>query len=795
VSQSEKEDGEISTEGRAANSEFSRMVREGRSFSGGERNCFYLNTGATPVGNGRFANISAVTGLDFPDDGRAVALVDWDRDGDLDLWISNRNAPRLRLMRNDQAYGNQFLALRLEGNGTTTNRDAIGARVVVEMKGSGDSVPQLKTLGAGDGFLSQSSKWLHFGLGAAGTIKRVTVQWPGGQIEEFTGLAANAFYRLEEGGGRVREVSAPADPVRLAASQQESLPSSQVARIPLVDPFPTPEIRYQGFDGKEHEYVLPEGQLTLVNFWASWCPPCAVEFAEFSERYPELQAAGINVLALSVEHLDGNAAEGMEEARKASAGRYPFTVGSATATVVADLQNLHNLIVPLHERLPLPVSFLVDRGGRLAVLYKGPVSVDQLLADATHSEGDWAARHGRAAAFPGQVIEHPGVKQVATDEAIRDRFVSASEFGQSGRHGEAVKLYADVLRLDPANFMAQSNLGYSLTKLGQNREAISHYQGALQMKPDESVPHYNLAVALLSEGKTREALEHLEAAVELDPRYGEAHLKLGAVLQEQGQLPGAIACFQRAIELDPDDERAHVLLGLAFKAQGQADRAVAQFEAALKINPSDFEAHANLASALLARKKFAEATGHYQRALELNPQAVEVRFNLGSALQQQGNPTGAVEQYLQVLPSMPEHPMVHARLADAYRDQGNFEAAVRHYLRTLQLKPEFPQPMNELARIRASHPDQRFRDGAEAVALAERCCEITKYRAAIPLSTLAAAYAETGQFEKAVQFQRRAIKLSPEKQRPALDVRLRRYLEKKPYREISWSGKESTTGD
>ncbi|MGI9427465.1 MAG: hypothetical protein ACR2NM_02325, partial [Bythopirellula sp.] len=117
-------------------SALNRMMHGGRSFSGHERNCCFLNMGAAQRTKGRFANISAVSGLDYPDDGRAVAIVDWDQDGDQDMWISNRNAPRLRLMRNDVPRGNHFLALRLEGDGKTTNRDAIGARVEVVTRNS-----------------------------------------------------------------------------------------------------------------------------------------------------------------------------------------------------------------------------------------------------------------------------------------------------------------------------------------------------------------------------------------------------------------------------------------------------------------------------------------------------------------------------------------------------------------------------------------------------------------------------------------------------------------------------------
>jgi len=102
------------------------MMLEGRSFSGHERNCCYLNCGAFPAAQERFANISAASGLDFPDDGRALVTMDWDQDGDLDIWTANRNAPRLRFLQNELKNPHHSLSLQLEGNGTTVNRDAIG---------------------------------------------------------------------------------------------------------------------------------------------------------------------------------------------------------------------------------------------------------------------------------------------------------------------------------------------------------------------------------------------------------------------------------------------------------------------------------------------------------------------------------------------------------------------------------------------------------------------------------------------------------------------------------------------
>ena len=158
-----------------------RLVQQGQSWSGNERNTAVLNCGGT-----RFANVSAATGLDFADDARALGTVDWDHDGDLDIWLQNRTGPRLRLMLNqtdNNATGHSFVAVKLRG--TTCNRDAIGARVevVVKPRNSESGPPNteqsrlIQTLYAGDGFISQSSKWLHFGLGRSLDIQHIIVRW------------------------------------------------------------------------------------------------------------------------------------------------------------------------------------------------------------------------------------------------------------------------------------------------------------------------------------------------------------------------------------------------------------------------------------------------------------------------------------------------------------------------------------------------------------------------------------------------------------------------------------------
>jgi len=258
-----------------------QLIKSGRSFSGRERNCVFLNTGQP-----RFANVSHCSGLDFPDDGRGIATVDWDQDGDLDLWINNRNGPQIRFCRNDVPSQHHFVSLRLVGQ--TCNRDAIGARVEVTVPGSRFVVRKKRTLTApnreprtvliksvraGDSYLSQSSKWVHFGLGDTEEIEPLVVHWPGGDREEFSGVQVDGRYRIVQGEGKATLIEPATRPSQLEPSDLRGRPARDQARIPLAGTVPMPPLSYDNFAGRSAEATLGVGNPVLVNLWASWCVP------------------------------------------------------------------------------------------------------------------------------------------------------------------------------------------------------------------------------------------------------------------------------------------------------------------------------------------------------------------------------------------------------------------------------------------------------------------------------------------------------------------------------------------
>jgi len=368
TSQSPPAEGEATAEYKNAWASIQAMAMEGNaSWSGREQNCVFMN-----LGGREFANVSSVSGADFRDDSRAVAAVDWDDDGRLDLMLKNRTAPRLRFLRNQGGEGTHFVKFDLRG--TECNRDAVGATVLLELEG----LNLRKTLHAGEGYLSQSSKRLHFGLGEHEEIISVAVQWPAGERESFTGVAVDGRYLLVQGQGAAEPVAAQQHTsMATAGGAAAEAADGPVGRIVLVERLPLEPVVLPGFDEPRRKVKDFNGQPLLVNLWESTCAVCLSEFGEFRERRADLDASGLQLVTMTVDQ-----GEALEKARTILEN-FGFSEGSGFVDE-ALRQTLEVVIVEVlgkSSNFELPTSLLFDAQGRLAVIYRGPVKVDQLLRD------------------------------------------------------------------------------------------------------------------------------------------------------------------------------------------------------------------------------------------------------------------------------------------------------------------------------------------------------------------------------------------------------------------------------
>jgi tetratricopeptide (TPR) repeat protein len=279
-------------------------------------------------------------------------------------------------------------------------------------------------------------------------------------------------------------------------------------------------------------------------------------------------------------------------------------------------------------------------------------------------------------------------------------------------------------------------------EVGYWKDSEQLFGRAIEVAPANYIALDNYGRALLKQGKLPEAVQAFTAAVELRPELDASRCGLGTALLEQAKYAEAADQFTRVLDLQPDHFVALIQLGMIRGRQGKLEAAADLLSRGCRLRPDDAGAHNNLGNVLILQGKYEEAARQFEETVRLKPSHSGALNNLALTRKKLGRP----------------------------------EAAIAHYREALVVQPDSTESLNNLAWTLAAHPDARFRNGAEAVALATRACEATRYQNPIPLATLAAAYAETGQFREAVSFAVQAQEAAKVSQ-PALGTRLAAMLE------------------
>ncbi len=654
------------------------LLRQGRSFSGYERNCVFLNCRGLP-----FANVSAITGLDFEDDGRAIGVTDWDHDGDLDLWLRNRTGPRLRFMRNetirtDGQHDSFFVTIALRG--TKSNRDAIGARVVVTLDENSlgaDAGNQalvspttlVQTLQAGDAYLSQSSKRLHFGLGKSASLRQVSVRWPTGTVETFTDVEPGDRYELVEGSGRGIRLPSRPPTVSLVPRPQTTPPSSPPRRTYFANRVPLPLLQYRSLGAEENLTVDVSGQPLLLVLWASWCEPCVRELALLTQHAESLREGKVRVLALTVDGLDESHNSTLEDAN-AMLDRlgFPHERGAATVELLRKLELVQRVLFSQDQPIAVPTSFLFDQDGELAVVYRGLLDTEQLARDIAALDLFLEQRRDMAVPLAGRWLNPP--RQLLT-RAVGRIF---EQHGFDEDHARYLQMDTEVLNrrrelagseserteINRQFAAANYNTGLALVSSGDVDEAVGHFRRAVEVQPDHTEALINLGTLLARGGEIEDAILHFERALDVDAKSLPARMNLAAALAARRRFADAVKQYAAVILAYPDEARAHSQLGRMYLQLGKLKLGAHYLSLAARLDPQDTAAITSLAW-LLATSTIDELRDG-ERALELS---LQLRANskslnlialdvLAAAHAEQGNYAAAIATLDQALPGLAE---------------------------------------------------------------------------------------------------------------------------------------------
>ena len=300
-------------------------------------------------------------------------------------------------------------------------------------------------------------------------------------------------------------------------------------------------------------------------------------------------------------------------------------------------------------------------------------------------------------------------------------FEQAFDHHRAGEIEPAVKLYREVLRIDPRHAdglhllgvaalqqkqypsavesirraiaekadrpLYYSNLGAAYREMGNLDEAIRSFHEAIRLSPGLAGAHYNLGLALACIGQHEEAVAALREAVRHDSQFTDAWSSLGSALAACGRHTDAIDCFDRALEIDPAAADVTYNRANALCALGRFDEAIADYRAAIERTPGRFELWNNLGTALKESGRFADALAALRRSLILAPTSAETYNNLGAVYQFQGAGPIAADCYRQAIALDPGLCAAHTNLGNVAADRGQAKTAIAHYEQVLEIDP------------------------------------------------------------------------------------------------------------
>ncbi len=354
---------------------------------------------------------------------------------------------------------------------------------------------------------------------------------------------------------------------------------------------------------------------------------------------------------------------------------------------------------------------------------------------------------------------------------------------------------------------------------------------SFEINPNDTNVAKQYLMLLESQQKFDRLLSTLDTILEFDPQNVEFILSKVTLLLRTNKQSEAMEFSNKSISMVANDESKATLLrqrALIHQLQGNNDQAKADLDESIKLTKDNvpsmllrarlnvemqqydaakedvaaiLEADDQNLDALLLRADIAAEKQDYETAINDYKSLVsrapdgarqDLRLKLALTYWQSGQSKQALRVLDQALRGNEDSWQAHRLRGEVLLGQGEHLEAVRSYEKALSLLPQEiasevrSSLLNNLSWVLATSPEDDVRDGERALELGLKACELTEYKAAHILSTLAAAYAEKGNFEKAIEFSEKAVNLGREEnseQLEQLENELKNYKDGKPWRE------------
>ncbi len=318
----------------------------------------------------------------------------------------------------------------------------------------------------------------------------------------------------------------------------------------------------------------------------------------------------------------------------------------------------------------------------------------------------------------------------------------------------AIRDISYAISLSPNYANAWHNRGMCFYATGELDKSIADYNKAIELQKDIPVYYVNRGVSLHAAGQPAKALEDFDKAISIRDDLSEAYIGRSNVLLGRGDLVRADDNASQAIQLDPNSAEAYNNRGWIRYKAGSIENAMKDFDKSIELDREFSKAFSNRGVLLTEAGKFDLAIADFDAAIKLEEQSALAFMNRGGA----------------------------------WMGKHEYEKARSDFDKALELTPDDSEALNAKAWFLAICTDDSYRDGKKALELAKQACEISGMNDWSHVDTLAAALAETGNFDEAVVVQTKAIELAPNDKKDIGRQRLELYKTGNPFRSDAGKG-------
>jgi len=343
----------------------------------------------------------------------------------------------------------------------------------------------------------------------------------------------------------------------------------------------------------------------------------------------------------------------------------------------------------------------------------------------------------------------------------------------------------EAIETDEHNFDALRARGVHFLSQEKYDQALADLKQVIDKNHDDIAALQACAEAFVAKKQYDEAIARLDAIVKLTPDSVVGYLLRARIHALREDTQAMLDDLSEVLKIDPHNVMALLMRARTYLAEDKTAEAKTDVERILESRPRSAQA-VLLRSLILAKEEnYAAAIVDLKRIARADPENLDLKMQLAVFYSADKRPSKAIELYTEILGADEKRFEALRGRADARLAIGKQAEAITDYEAALKLDEDDTGVLNNFAWVLATSPDDKLRDGNRALELAKKACELTEYKKPHILSTLAAAYAESGDFDSAVQWSTKALELGEgEEMKEELQKELDTFKAKKPMREL-----------